>query len=192
MSTKIAITSYPSFLKQLKSKIQQAQIKASLAVNSELIMLYWEIGKAIVEKQEQEGWGAQIIETLCKDLQAAFPGMQGFSKRNIFRMRFFYREYAKVQQAVGLLHTPINGLPISKIPWGHNTVIITKLKNNEERLWYAKQVIEHGLSRAALEDWIKSKAYKRHGKAITNFDKRLLRNNCIQLFYAHIINSCWN
>ncbi len=168
MIKKTTLSPYLSFLEQLKKKVQQAQLKASLAVNKELIQLYWDIGKAIVEKQEEEGWRAQIIEKLCKDLQNAFPGMQGFSRANIFNMRSFYLAYPRIQQAVGL----DNMLPIVNIPWGHNILIITKIKDLEGRLWYAQQTIQHGLSRAALEDWIKSKAYKRHGKAITNFKQQ--------------------
>src|SRR5690606_13775841 len=86
-------STYAEFFEQLKKKVRLAQLKASLAVNSELIKLYWDIGKSIVEKQEQEGWGAQVIEKLCKDLQNAFPGMQGFSRTNISRMRSFYLAY---------------------------------------------------------------------------------------------------
>lgn len=163
------VSSYAVFLEQLKARVQQAQLKASLAVNSELIQLYWDIGKSIVEKQEVEGWRAEVVEKLCRDLQEAFPGMQGFSRANIFKMRAFYLAYDRVSQPVRLS----NELPIVKIPWGHNVLLITKIKNLEERLWYAEQVIDHGLSRAALEDWIKTKAYKRHGKAITNFTQRL-------------------
>lgn len=88
-----SLTSYVILLNQLKKRIQQSQIKAALAVNSELIQLYWDIGKAIVEKQEQERWGSQVIEKLCKDLQKTFPGMQGFSRTNISRMRSFYLAY---------------------------------------------------------------------------------------------------
>lgn len=160
---------YAQFLKQLQDKIKHAQTEASLAVNTELIKLYWEIGKDIVEKQETEGWGSQTIEKMCKDLQNAFPGIQGFSRANIFKMRAFYLAYEKVSQAVRLF----NELPIARIPWGHNTLIVTKIKNTEERLWYAEQTIEHGLSRHALDNWIISKAYKRHGKSITNFSQRL-------------------
>lgn len=137
------LSNYATFLEQLKTKVQQAQLKASLAVNSELIQLYWDIGKSIVEKQEQEGWKAQVIEKLCKDLQNAFPGIRGFSRANIFNMRSFYLAYARIQQPVGLL----NELPISKIPWGHNVLLIEKVKDLEERLWYAQQAIENGLSR---------------------------------------------
>ena len=171
MIKKTTVTShYALFLEQLKKRVQQAQLKASLAVNSELIQLYWDIGKSIVEKQEKEGWRAQIIEKLSKDLQNAFPGMQGFSRTNIFRMRTFYLAYNdRVPQAVGLE----NVLPIVNIPWGHNILLIEKIKDFQERLWYAQQTIKHGLSRAALEDWITSKAYKRHGKAITNFKQQL-------------------
>src|SRR5437868_645530 len=92
------ISSYAEFLEQLKTKVANAQLKASLAVNSELIHLYWDIGKSIVEKQEEEGWRAQVIEKLCKDLQHAFPGIQGFSRANIFNMRSFYLAYYRIQQ----------------------------------------------------------------------------------------------
>ena len=163
------IKKYASFLEQLKERVRQAQVKAAVAVNTELIQLYWDMGKSIVETQEEEGWKAQVIERLCRDLQNAFPGIQGFSRSNIFRMRAFYLSYARVAQAVRLL----NELPITRIPWGHNILIFQRISDTKERLWYAQQVIENGLSRNALEDWIKSKAYKRHGKAITNFKEKL-------------------
>jgi predicted nuclease of restriction endonuclease-like (RecB) superfamily len=114
---------YSLFLEQLKKRVQQAQLKASLAVNSELIQLYWDIGKSIVEKQKQEGWGASIVEKLGKDLQNAFPGMQGFSRANVFKMRSFYLAYAKVSQAV----RQINTLPVVNIPWGHNILYQKKI-----------------------------------------------------------------
>jgi len=165
-----AISTYAEFFEQLKHRVRVAQLKASLAVNSGLIQLYWDIGKSIVEKQEQEGWRAQVIEKLCKDLQSAFPGIQGFSRTNVFRMRTFYLAYKdRIPQVVGLSKE----LPIVKIPWGHNALLLEKVKDFQERLWYAEQTIEHGLSRAALADWIKSKAYKRQGKAITNFSQQL-------------------
>ena len=141
-------SSYALFLEQLKNRVQQAQLRAVLAVNSELIQLYWDIGKSIVEKQLAEDWKSQVIHNLCNDLQHAFPGIQGLSRTNIFRMRAFYLAYARVPQAVGLLNT----LPIGKIPWGHNVLLIERLKTTDERLWYAAQAIENGLSRAALED----------------------------------------
>lgn len=168
-ATSIIPQDYSAFLKQLKTRIRKAQVKAALAVNSELIQLYWDIGKAIVEKQEQDGWKAQVIEKLCKDLQNDLPGIEGFSRRNVFYMQAFYRSYARVQQAVALL----NDLPIARIPWGHNILLLTRITSVKERLWYADQTIREGLSRNALEDSIMSKAYKRQGKSITNFSQRL-------------------
>jgi predicted nuclease of restriction endonuclease-like (RecB) superfamily len=168
-ATAISTKKYRLFIEQLKTKVQQAQLKAALSVNSELIKLYFEIGHAIVEKQKEEGWGAGIIEKIGTDLQNMFPGMQGFSRANIFRMRAFYLAYEKVAQAVRLLEK----LPILQIPWGHNIVLIAKIKDVEERLWYAEQTIGNGLSRSALEDWIKTNVYARKGKAITNFSQRL-------------------
>jgi predicted nuclease of restriction endonuclease-like (RecB) superfamily len=88
---------------------------------------------------------------LCKDLQNAFSGIQGFSRTNISRMRSFYLAYTIVPQAVG----QINSLPIAQIPWGHNVLLIEKIKDLDEPIWYAKQTIEHGLSRSGLENWIK-------------------------------------
>lgn len=168
-STNMSTKTYTAFIELIRTKVQHAQLKAALSVNSELIKLYWEIGKDIVEKQKDEGWGAGVIEKIEKDLQKTFPGIQGFSRINIFRMRAFYRAYEKVSQAVTLLEK----LPIIQIPWGHNIVLITKIKDLEERLWYAEQTIANGLSRSALEDWIKTNVYKRKGKAITNFSHRL-------------------
>ena len=106
------IKSYAAFLEQLKKRVRDAQIKAAVAVNTELIQLYWDIGKSIVEKQAEEGWGSQIIEKLCRDLQNSFPGIQGFSRANIFKMRAFYLAYEKVSQAVRQLEE----LPITRIP----------------------------------------------------------------------------
>jgi predicted nuclease of restriction endonuclease-like (RecB) superfamily len=164
------IKNYATFLEQLKKRVREAQIKAAVSVNTELVKLYWDIGKAIAEKQEGERWGSQVIERLCKDIQNEFPGINGFSRTNVFRMQAFFQAYEKVAQAVPLLES----MPIFTIPWGHNILIMRMVKDNSERLWYAQQVIENGLSRNALEDWITSKAYKRHGKAISNFKECLL------------------
>ena len=149
----------------MKAKIRSAQIKGAIAVNRELINLYWEIGKGISEKQEQEGWGANVLERVAKDLQNEFPGVEGFSRRNMFRMKAFYQAYAKVPQAVAQL----DDLPVFSIPWGHNAVILEKIKNTAERLWYAQKSIEKGLSRSMLTIWIENDLYHREGKAVTNF-----------------------
>lgn len=97
---------YPTFLEDIKTRIQQSQIKAAISVNQELIKLHWWIGQEISKRQKVEKWGSQVIEKLCKDIQSHFPGLKGFSRSNIFYMRTFYNSYEKVQQAVGQLETP--------------------------------------------------------------------------------------
>jgi predicted nuclease of restriction endonuclease-like (RecB) superfamily len=160
---------YTKFFTSLKDKIRSAQIKGAIAVNKELIKLYWDIGKDIVEKQEQDGWGTKVLERVAKDLQNDFPGVEGFSRTNLFRMKAFYSAYAKVPQVVGQLEQ----LPIFSIPWGHNVILLESLKQIEERLWYASKVIEHGWSRSMLTIWIDNDLYHREGKAITNFKAAL-------------------
>lgn len=165
----ISADNYTKFICSLKAKIRSSQIKAAIAVNKELIKLYWEIGKDIVEKQEQEGWGTKVLEKVAKDLQNEFPGIEGFSRRNMFRMKAFYQAYEKVPQAVALLED----LPIFSIPWGHNALILEKIEDTAERLWYASKAIEHGWSRSMLTIWIENGLYNREGKAITNFKTAL-------------------
>src|SRR3990167_3429762 len=160
---------YIQTLTKIKKQVQEAQIKSILAANKELLKLYWFIGETIVEKQQESDCGSQVIEKLAKDLQNEFPGIAGFSRANIFYMRAFYLAYEKVQQAVGQLED----MPISRIPWGHNVILVTKLKDNNKRLWYAQKAIENGWSRSILEHWVKLDLFNREGKAITNFQKTL-------------------
>lgn len=168
-NTKILMHEYAQVLADIKKRVQESQIKAALSVNKEMMQLYWFIGSIITEKQERCGWGTGIIDNLVEDLQKTFPGIKGFSRINIFRMRAFYLAYEKVSQAA----TQITNLPIFNIPWFHNVVIIHKIKNNEERLWYAQNTITHGWSRSALELHIKSNLYVREGKSVNNFQKTL-------------------
>jgi len=159
---------YVTTLKTLKEKIRTAQIKASLSVNSEMIQLYWEIGRTIAEQQKKQNWGDKTVQKLSEDLQKEFPGMKGFSYRNITYMKQFYKEYQEltiVQQAA------------AQLPWWHNVVLLDKVKSKEERDWYAKQTIENGWSRNVLVMQIESRLYHRQvleGK-ITNFKKTLPR-----------------
>lgn len=155
---------YFETLNKLKEKIRSTQIKAMIKVNQELIQLYWEIGVAISEKQEKEGWGAKTIERLAKDLKDAFPHTKGFSRTNISYMVQFAKEYPEIeiiQQLVG------------QIPWGHNLILIQRLNTKEERLWYVKKIIENGWSRNTLSIWIEKDLYRRQGKAISNFSNTL-------------------
>ena len=160
---------YKDFFKDIKEKVRTAQLQAAVAVNKELLYLYWEIGHSIQTKHEKEGWGTQVIERLSTDLKKAFPGIQGFSRTNLFRMKAFYSSYKKIPQAVGQL----KNLSIFAIPWGHNILIFEKVKSTESRLWYANKAIEQGWSRSSLEDNIKIDLYGRQGKAVTNFKEKL-------------------
>ncbi|WP_367066373.1 PDDEXK nuclease domain-containing protein [Oryzisolibacter sp. LB2S] len=155
---------YADWLAELKARIHGAQQRAALAVNRELVLLYWQIGSDILERQQREGWGAKVIERLAHDLRTAFPDMKGFSRANLLYMRAFAQAWpdsAIVQQAVGHL------------PWGHNLVLLSKLKNPEQRLAYAERAITHGWSRNVLEMHIETRLLEREGKAVTNFDLRL-------------------
>jgi predicted nuclease of restriction endonuclease-like (RecB) superfamily len=160
---------YAKFITGLKSKIRSSQLKAAVAVNRELIRLYWEIGKDIAEKQAVAGWGTNVLERVARDLQNEFPGVDGFSRANIFRMKAFFIAYEKVAQTVRQL----DALPVFSIPWGHNILLLQKIKNTDERLWYAAKTIEHGWSRSMLTIWIENDFYRREGKAITNFKAAL-------------------
>ncbi len=160
---------YALTLAEIKKRVREAQVKAVLSANKELIELYWFIGETIAERQQVSGWGSNIIEKLAEDLQNEFPGLGGFSRANVFRMQAFYRAYEKVAQAV----RQIGELPIFNIPWGHNVVLLQKLKDNTQRLWYAQKAINNGWSRSALESWIKSDLYQRDGKAISDFKATL-------------------
>jgi len=168
-SSSVSIKDYANVLLSIKKQIQESQVKAALAANKELIKLYWSIGKTIAAKQKESGWGSGVIERLANDLQNEFPGIEGFSRTNIFRMRAFYEAYQKIPQLVG----QIEELPIFNIPWGHNAVLVEKIKDLNLKLWYAQKAIENGWSRSMLETWIKSKLHSRQGKAVTNFSRTL-------------------
>jgi len=155
---------YKNLFKEIKAKVLSSQLKASIAVNSELIKLYWEIGNAVCRRQQKEGWGSKIIEKLAKDLKLTFPDMKGFSLRNIQFMVQFAKKYLQIEIVKQL---------VSQIPWGHNILIMQRLSNNKERFWYIKQTIENGWSRSILENWIDSNLYLRQGKAATNFKNTL-------------------
>ncbi|MES2345853.1 MAG: PDDEXK nuclease domain-containing protein [Chlamydiota bacterium] len=163
-SNQIIPKEYPTFLFEIKKKILSSQIKAALAVNRELINLYWEIGSKIHLKQKSEGWGAKTIENLSKDLKTSFPDMEGFSPRNLKYMVHFAREYPDFA---------IGQQVVAQIPWGHNILLLQKLTSPEERLWYVNKTIENGWSRSVLLHWLDSNLYKRKGQAVTNFQTTL-------------------
>ena len=170
-------TSYVELLDSLKSRIQVSRVKAALSVNRELTFLYWMIGHQIVDTQNREGWGTSMIERLARDLQSAFPKTRGLSPRNIWRMRAFYLGYPvsgmNLPQPVADLASNFLPQAVAEIPWGHNAVLVEKVKETQIRLWYAQQTIEHGWSRAVLVHQIESSLYERQGKALTNFEQAL-------------------
>jgi predicted nuclease of restriction endonuclease-like (RecB) superfamily len=170
MSEIIQNQDYKKWLIKLKSTIKQRQIKAAVAVNSQLIQLYWELGKQIVEKQAQAQWGSGFIDQLSRDLKAEFPDMGGFSAKNLRYCRAFYNFYLDFsiwQQLVAKLK--IAGNQLFNLPWGHHVMIIQKIKNHNAALFYINQTIENNWSRAVLEYQIETNLYQRQGKAITNF-----------------------
>ncbi len=155
---------YAQLLQTLKERIAQAQVRAALAVNRELVLLYWNIGREILSRQQTAGWGAKIIQQLSQDLHAAFPEMKGFSSRNLKYMRALAETYTDEQFVQQLA---------AQIPWFHNCVLLDKVKTAKEREWYIRKTIEHGWSRNILVWQIESKLYQRQGQAVTNFERTL-------------------
>jgi predicted nuclease of restriction endonuclease-like (RecB) superfamily len=156
---------YLVFLKEIKDKITKARITAYKSLNKELIKLYWDIGRSIVEKQEEYGWGKGIVARLSDDLRKEFPGAKGYSAQNLWYMRQFYLEYKDVpnlQQLVG------------EIPWGQNLVILSRVKNVKDREFYIKSTIQFGWSRDVLIHQIEAEAHKQATiKKVHNFPKAL-------------------
>ena len=164
---------YSQLLAHIKDRIRHAQVKATLSANSEMILMYWDIGRMIHERQQHEGWGAKVVLKLAQDIRNELPEVKGFSQRNLKRMIAFYREYpllsTNVPQLVAQTPTgenermekvpqPVAQLPdsktygnlqqlVAKIPWGHHILLMEKIKDLPVRLWYMRQIIEQGWSR---------------------------------------------
>ena len=168
----INITDYKDWLQDLKRKIQQSQIKAAIQVNSELLRLYWQIGKDIVEKQAQAKWGDGFLQTLSADLCKEFPTMKGFSYRNLKSIRQWYLFYNQLDIIGKQLVSQLE-VSLFSIPWGHHIMIMQRCKNTQEALFYVHKTIENHWSRSVLEHQIALNLYVRQGKAITNFQHQL-------------------
>ena len=198
---------YDRFVDGIKQRIRAAQIKAAISANRELILLYWDIGHAIVDAQKDKGYGKRVVEILSADLRREFPEMAGLSALNLWRMRAFYLAYAVSDQKLSQLVTESDSAPkrklkqpvsearvqraqelhgqklsqaatqsaratielVASLPWGHNIVLMQKVKEVNARLWYARAALEHGWSRAVLTHQIETQLHRREGKAITNF-----------------------
>ena len=189
---------YGPLLADIKARVQAARMKAGLAANRELLTLYWDIGRLILDRQRLEGWGTKVIDRLSQDLQRGFPGQQGFSPRNLKYMRTF----AEAWPETGVVHT--SGTPsgrrgrpadaieqasmiapadqtvpvivqrsIAQLPWRHHTILLDRLSTPEERLWYAAKAKEHGWSGDVLALQIETGLHHHQGKAVTNFKATL-------------------
>jgi len=172
-NNKATLVLYSNLLRDIKARIRQAQIKATLSANAEMVTMYWDIGRMIQERQDHEGWGTAVIPRLARDIRNELPEEKGFSERNIKRMLRFYREYPnilpivpqavaqlqetenkdvlKVPQAVAQLpenkHSSILQRLLPQIPWGHNILLVERVKDLSRRLWYIEQIIQNGWGR---------------------------------------------
>jgi len=161
-----AFEGYADFLSDIKGRIQTAQVRAALSLSREVVWLYWQIGDEVRQRQARHGWGAKVVDRLAADLKASFPGVEGFSPRNLKYMSAFAAanpDPAIVQQ---LLHN-------SPLPWGHHVRLLDRVKDADQRLWYVRAAHEYGWSRAILEHQIESGLYGRQGQALTNFSRAL-------------------
>jgi predicted nuclease of restriction endonuclease-like (RecB) superfamily len=164
MANTLIPTDYAAWLASLKEQIRASRVKASLAVNKELVMLYWRLGSEILNRQKQDGWGTKVISQLAKDLKSEFPDMKGLSTRNMQYMRSFadaWPDEAIVQQLA------------AQLPWFHNCTILDQVKDRQTREWYIKKTIENGWSRSVLEYQIETQLHARLGMAQNNFARTL-------------------
>ena len=181
--TNSAITGTRDFsilFKEVKTRIQQAQARAVLSVNAELIRLYWDVGRTIAERQKSEGWGTGIIPKLAKELAGELSELKGFSTRNLDRMIAFYRAYSNAEAisppAVAKLGgdaTPHFDKVFWSTPWTHHIVLMEKIREPDTRFWYMAETLKNGWSKNVLVLMIESKAHQRQGKAVSNFNRLL-------------------
>ena len=153
-------TDYTALVTEIKGRIRDAQHRALRAVNKELIDLYWNIGKLIVEKQQGATWGHSVVEKLAIDVRGDFPGVQGFSAANMWRMKLFYENYSGSQKLAQL---------VREIGWGHNVTIFEKCKNDLEREFYLRMAQAQGWSRSVLVHQIENQTYRKTMLNQTNF-----------------------
>ena len=198
-ATPTTIGDYATLLSDIKTRIRTSQIRAALSANAEMIAMYWDIGRMIHQRQQKKGWGSAVIPRLSRDIRNELPEIKGFSERNIGYMIRFAKEYpllSILQQPVAKLQIgttsvivpqpvaqltetgksgkiPILPQLVAKIPWGHNIILMEKVKNLQDRSWYMGKTVENGWGRDTLASMIKNKAHRRHGTAITNFKDKL-------------------
>ena len=155
---------YTTAFAEIKERIRKGRLSAVLVANAGLVLLYWDIGRAILDRQGREGWGAKVIDRLSQDLRDVYPDMQGLSPRNLKYMRALaaaWPDRGFVQRTV------------AQIPWRSNVTLLEKVRDTHTRLWYAQRVREEGWSRDVLAVQIESRLHERAGKTITNFPETL-------------------
>ncbi len=179
---------YTCWLQEIKEKITRAQVHAALAASRELILFYWDLGESISGKLQENIWGNKVIDQLSKDLTSEFPDVQGFSRRNLYYVKKFYEFFSGfsetevivprggaqmeneiVPQTGAQTVPPVIHLIGGHLPWSHIKIILDKIKDHQETLFYINETLENGWSRDVLALQIKSDLYSRQGKAITNF-----------------------
>lgn len=201
MSTNLTNNSdFKAWITELKLRIRQSQIKAAIKVNSELLRLYWDLGRDIVLRQMDVVWGSGFFEQLSKELMTEFPDMKGFSVRNLYNIKRFYLFYNQENKFLHQVGAEFKGLnlhltgaenkglskqgsinsfneieynPIFQIPWRHHVEIFTKCKSIHEALFYVQKTIKNGWSRAVLMNFIEAGLYQSQGKSINNFERLL-------------------
>jgi predicted nuclease of restriction endonuclease-like (RecB) superfamily len=155
---------YAETLDDIKQRIQQARLRVVLAANSAMVLLYWDIGRLILDRQQRAGWGAKVIDRLSADLREANPEMQGLSPRNLRYMRTF---------AAAWPEGAIGQRVVAQLPWRQNIDLLERLDDPEQRRWYAEQTIRNGWSHSILCLQIDRRAHERHGKTVSNFKDTL-------------------
>jgi predicted nuclease of restriction endonuclease-like (RecB) superfamily len=165
MKSEVHSLNFGIWISDLKLRIHEARRKVAFSINSQLLELYWEIGREICEKQEKAAWGSNLIEQVADELKMEFPDVKGFSRRNLFAIRQWYRFYCQKYQFVPQL--------VAQIPWGHNRLIITKIKNIAEAEFYCLETIRNAWDRDTLEIQIAKNLYDRSNYARHNFASTL-------------------
>lgn len=155
---------YPELLGSVESRVRTGIARARGAVSRELVEAYWSIGRDILDRQSEEGWGARVIDRLSADLRERNPGSAGFSPRNLKLMRSFAAAWSR---------EAIVQAPLAQLPWYHQIALLQKLEDSDTRLWYAMRAVEHGWSRDVLVHHIDTRFHEREGRAITNFARVL-------------------
>ena len=153
---KPSLSDYREFLAGVKNRVLDARIQAGRAINRELVLLYWDIGHGIVEKQRESGWGNSVVERFAADLRAAFPDMRGFSTANIWRMRQFFETFSAPEFLAQLVRELVGS-----VPWGHHVHLLGKIKGPHELLYYLRATSRFGWTRNVLLHQVKTGAYRR-------------------------------